>query len=115
MVCIGRPCHDLVPSDGEYSPTASLPSVDLPQPDSPTRPTTSPARMASETSLTACTVGAGLARPMRTAMRCAMSAGGENRLEMFFNSSRGDLANVVGAGERPTSEGDRMFMTSPVQ
>jgi hypothetical protein len=44
------------PEVGGGSWTMALPVVDLPQPDSPTRPRVSPRRMSSETPDTACTV-----------------------------------------------------------
>ena len=46
-------------------PTASRPSVDLPQPDSPTRPTTSPAATVKSTSSTACTTSSRTFAPRR--------------------------------------------------
>ena len=39
------------------------PSVDLPQPDSPTRPTTSPSSTENDTSSTACTTSSAASAP----------------------------------------------------
>ena len=47
-------CTD--PADGVYSPEISRATVDLPEPDSPTRPKTSPSPMAKPTFLTASSV-----------------------------------------------------------
>ena len=51
------PSKHTVPDARGTSPIAALASVDLPQPDSPTRPTTWPGRTSRSTSTTACTGG----------------------------------------------------------
>ncbi len=56
------------------------PSVDLPQPDSPTSPTTSPSPIASCTSSTACTTASCRPAPNRLAARAARSSGLTKRL-----------------------------------
>src|SRR6267142_1309367 len=49
------PWKDTSPEVGSISRRIVRPVVDLPQPDSPTRPSVSPGRMSKETSSTACT------------------------------------------------------------
>jgi len=52
---MSRPSNSIFPSVSSCRRTMQRPSVDLPQPDSPTRPSVSPARMSNDTSSTACT------------------------------------------------------------
>ena len=51
----GAPSRSTRPWLGIRMPAMTRPRVDLPQPDSPTRPSVSPRAIVSETSLTACT------------------------------------------------------------
>src|SRR5438477_2927954 len=61
---MARPCsasmrcprHSMVPAVGSMSLSTVLPMVDLPQPDSPTRPSVSPWQIEKLTSSTACTL-----------------------------------------------------------
>ena len=63
-VVMSRPSNSTVPSDGAMMPATIRPSVDLPQPDSPTRPTTSPRLMVRSTRSTALTTGSSAVEPM---------------------------------------------------
>ncbi|CAM4138094.1 hypothetical protein ROMU108268_17700 [Roseomonas mucosa] len=56
------------PPSGESSPTSRRARVDLPQPDSPTMPSTSPRRTASDTPRSACT------RPPRGALKLRVAS-----------------------------------------
>ena len=49
------PSNRMRPPDGSTSRRIVLPKVDLPQPDSPTRPIVSPRAISSDTPSTACT------------------------------------------------------------
>src|SRR3954469_5980387 len=55
---MSSPANSILPSVGSSSRRTVRPAVDLPQPDSPTRPTVSPARISSEIPSTARTAPA---------------------------------------------------------
>ena len=75
------------PRSSGSRPASMRPSVDLPQPDSPTRPTTSPLAIARSTPSTACTISSRRPAPRR----CAMRAGKVERLdEALRNAARLD-------------------------
>ena len=61
------PASRTLPSVGGMMPATMRPSVDLPQPDSPTRPTTSPRATVRSTSSTACTTSSRSPAPSRLA------------------------------------------------
>ena len=75
------------------------PSVDLPQPDSPTRPSVSPRAIVSETSLTACTARLSTAPPSRAAMRSPSVRCGAKRFETPSTVEEG-VAHAASAGVR---------------
>src|SRR4051794_15022673 len=89
------PLNSTWPSDGGMMPATTRPRVDLPHPDSPTSPTTSPRLMAISTWSTARTVSFFGSAPMRCASarvrRAAASWVGPNRLETPRNSTIGEL------------------------
>jgi hypothetical protein len=64
---MSRPSSTIVPSLGSISRMIMRPMVDLPQPDSPTSPSTSPAVIENDTSSTARTKAR--MPPLRTAKR----------------------------------------------
>src|SRR5690606_21273652 len=53
-VRISRPSNTISPASGSYRRSSALPSVDLPQPDSPTRPSVSPRAISKLTPSRAC-------------------------------------------------------------
>src|SRR3982074_1369714 len=55
LIWTSRPSHSMTPLSAGPTPEITLMSVDLPAPLSPTRATTSPARICSSTSTSACT------------------------------------------------------------
>src|SRR5687767_3087794 len=71
IICMRRPRNSICPALGAYSPTMSLATVDLPQPDSPTSASVSPRATSKVTSSTARSIRRG-ARSMRR-----FSQGGE--------------------------------------
>ena len=75
------------PSLGAYKPQATRPNVDLPQPDSPTSPTTSRSLTAKLTRSTACTVCSLTLAPRVRANLSMTSRRFEKRLDTASNSS----------------------------
>ena len=83
----GAPAMRAVPDVGGRIPAMTRPSVDFPQPDSPTRPTTSPAPIVSETRSSACTVRRSIAPPSAAAIFSPSVSRGTNSFETFSTST----------------------------
>ena len=86
------PCQRRSPAESGSRPTASRPSVDLPHPDSPTSPTTSPERIARSTPSTACTISSRRPAPSRLPMRAETSSDFTNRFDTRASSTSGGAA-----------------------
>ena len=96
-VVMSSPSKRTVPLVGSSSRTSSRPSVDLPQPDSPTSPSVSPRRTSSETPSTACTTCA--TRSLDGTSRAPESA----RRARAASSSAGAHAVALDDGVSPCS------------
>ena len=77
-----------LPPEGRRMPAAMRPSVDFPQPDSPTMPRTSPGATSRSTSATACTTCVRNPAPNRLAMRPARSTDCTKRISRFRKAHR---------------------------
>ena len=89
MADSGVPSKCISPALASWTPATTLPSVDLPQPDSPTSPTTSPGITCKLTWSTACTTSSRWRAPSRLAKRAAVSSGLTKRLETSCSSMMG--------------------------
>ena len=65
-----RPAKRMLPDVGSIRRSASRPTVDLPQPDSPTSASVSPASTESETPSTACATAVGTPSSERRTTKC---------------------------------------------
>src|SRR6218665_2195134 len=84
------PSSKTCPEDGGSKPLTIRPKVDLPQPDSPTNPTTSPGMTCKSTASSACVTAAGRIQPR--AISCRSSGCGlrsPNRLPTLRASTSG--------------------------
>ena len=82
LACDGStPRYLTDPSEGWIRPATIRPSVDFPQPDSPTRPTTSPRAIEKQTPSTARTILSSILAPNFRATFSERSRFRENRLE----------------------------------
>src|SRR4029078_11006147 len=98
------------PALGEYRPTMQRPSVDLPQPDSPTRPSASPRAISRSTAATAPRPSAGIRRVRRTSesartkFMCTPRTSSRGASDTGDHRVRGHVLGavaVVDAGRRP--------------
>ena len=67
---MSNPCRRALPAVGSYRPPNVRPTVDLPQPVSPTRPRVSPGMMVNDTASTARTVLSGRPFQAREMIKC---------------------------------------------
>ncbi len=88
---IGRPSMKASPALGAWMPAITRPSVDLPQPDSPTSPSASPRAISKETPSTAWTVRVSTAAPSEAATRSPKERRGAKRFETPSTRIRASL------------------------
>jgi hypothetical protein len=94
------PSTRTVPSVGCSKPAAIRPSVDFPQPDSPTRPTTSPGWTARLTESTAWVTGPGrLSRSWRSARSNQPGAPRSPKRWLTWSSATSGATAAAGPGE----------------
>src|SRR5678815_475430 len=77
----GSPAMQTIPDVGGMMPAMMRPSVDLPQPDSPTSPNTSPLSIPSDNLSTACTERVSTALPNTAAIRSPTESDGVNSFD----------------------------------
>src|SRR5262245_52854254 len=119
---MSRPATVMVPESGWSRPTSMRARVDLPQPDSPTRPSDSPSARSRSTPSTALTRAPPRARPIRKVLRTSRAcnniftpvAGGgaavgnaEDRALLGAALDRPVAARVEGAARRAVHRGGR--------